>query len=508
MHISYSYKDTLHEEILCPEDCVIGRHEGGVNVDLDLKFDRLVSHRHARLWVKDGKCWIEDLGSRNGTSVNRAKIEPRSAHVLEKNDEIIIGETTVHVDTMPEAIAGEDISNITLTFDAVKPAYKFDAKSHADNDARLAILYELPLEFGAEIQLEVLLGTIVRRLMEVMRCSTRAALVLTDSTTNALLLKAHLPDGKPCVSMTLARRALKEQVGFVWERQGEAAATRALDAVDYAMYAPLLWRGQALGVICVDNYRGHGMFGNDDLRLLVAIAQHAAMAVANQLLQEQLRRESTTKANLLRQFSPKIAERLMKDRGRSTSAGERTDVTILFADVREFSKLTRSIGPESVVELLNAYFAVMSAVVFSHDGTVVQYIGDTMFAVFGSPEPDPEHYEKAMAAAVEIRDKISNLNLARQNEGKKTCNFGIGVHCGEVVHGFIGGAECLAYTVVGDPVNRTARYCSAAKAGEVLISPELYERVWRNIREAEPITVDAKFGEHLSAYRVNSVWKE
>ena len=508
MHISYSYKDILNEEIFCPENCVIGRHEGGVNVDLDLRFDRLVSHRHARLWVKDGKCWIEDLGSRNGTSVNRTKIEPRSARELQTNDEITIGETTVHINSVSEATAGGDISNITLTFDAVKPAYKFDAQSHTDSDARLAILYELPLEFGAEIQLEVLLATIVRRLMEVISASTRAALVLTDPITDTLLLKAHVPAGKPCVSMTLARRALREQVGFVWERQGDPANTRALDAVDYAMYAPLLWRGQALGVICVDNYRGYGVFGNDDLRLLVAIAQHAAMAVANQLLQEQLRRESTTKANLLRQFSPKIAERLLKDRGRATSAGERTDVTILFADVREFSKLTRSIGPESVVEILNTYFAVMSAVVFSHDGTVVQYIGDTMFAVFGSPEPDPEHYEKALAAAVEIRNKISNLNLSRQNETKKTCNFGIGVHCGEVVHGFIGGAESLAYTVVGDPVNRTARYCSAAKAGEVLIGPELYERVWRNIREAEPVTIDAKFGEHLSAYRVKSLWEE
>jgi adenylate cyclase len=358
------------------------------------------------------------------------------------------------------------------------------------------------------MHLDVLLGIIVRRLMEVVRGSARAALVLTDPATDALLLKAHLPTGKPCVSMTLARRALKEQLAFVWRRQSESTATRALDDVDCAMYAPLLWRGQALGVICVDNYGRTHVFDNDDLRLLVAIAQHAAMAVANQLLQEQLRRESIVKANLLRQFSPKIAERLLKYRGPSPSGGERGEVTILFADIREFGKLTRSIGPESVVELLSSYFAAISAIVFSHDGTVVQFVGDTIFAVFGSPEPDPKHYEKATSSAVEMQESILSLNSRREKEGKTSCGFGIGVHCGEVVHGFIGGPECLLYTVVGDPVNRTARYCAAAKAGEVLISPELYERVWRIIRDVEPITIDTKFEERLSAYRVKSVWEQ
>jgi len=508
MHVVYSYKDILQEEVLLGDEIIVGRKEGAVDVNLDLRFDPWVSHRHARIWVRDSACWIEDLGSRNGTSVNGIAMQPGSVRMIDATDEIVIGETTVHVDISTDSINRKDALNITLSLDAVKPAYKFEGHSHPDADHRLAILYELPLQFGVEIQLDVLLGIIVRRLMEVVRGSARAALVLTDPATNALLLKAHLPVGKPCVSMTLARRALKEQVAFVWQRQGESIATRALDDVDCAMYAPLLWKGQALGVICVDNYGHARVFDNDDLRLLVAIAQHAAMAVANQFLQEQLRRESIAKTNLLRQFSPKIAERLLKYRGPSSAGGERSDVTILFADIREFSKLTRSIGPESVVELLNSYFAAMASVVFSHDGTVVQYIGDTIFAVFGSPEPDREHYEKAMCAAVEMQGKISNLNSMREKEGKTICNFGIGVHCGEIVHGFIGGADCFAYTVVGDPVNRTARYCAAAKAGEVLISAELYERVWRIIRDAEPITVDAKFEEHLSAYRVKSLWDQ
>ena len=512
MRVAYAYKDILQEETFLGDEIVIGRYEENIDVDLDLnfRFDRLVSHRHARIWIKDGVCWIEDLGSRNGTLVNGLAMEPHSARIIIANDEISIGETKVHVPFTTEVIDIKEASNITLTLDAVKPVYKWDQHSHRDAEHRLAILYELPLKFGSEIQLDILLGIIVQRLMEVVSGSARAALVLSDPATNALLLKAHLPPGKPCVSMTLARRALNERVAFVWQRQdkNELKTTRALDDVDCAMYAPLLWRGKALGVICVDNYGGTRRFDNDDLKLLVAIAQHAAMAVSNQLLQEQLRQESVAKANLLRQFSPKIAERLRKDRGPVSLGGERTNVTILFADIRGFSKLTRSIGPESLVELLNSYFAAMTSVVFSHDGTVVQYVGDTIFAVFGSPEADPEHYEKALRAAIAMQEKMSSFNSVREQDGKTTCHFGFGVHCGEVVHGFIGGPDCLLFAVLGDPVNRTARYCAAAKSGEVLISPELYERVWRIVRDAESITVDAKFEEHLPAYRVTSLWEQ
>jgi adenylate cyclase len=309
--------------------------------------------------------------------------------------------------------------------------------------------------------------------------------------------------------MTLAQRALTDQVAFLWQpSHSDPNSTQALVSVDCAIYAPLLWRGHALGVICVDNYLSGNVFGKDDLKLVVAIAQHAALAVANHTLQEELRRESTAKANLLRQFPPKIAERLLKNRGQFPSGGERGDVTILFADIRGFSKLSKSMEPEDVVELLNSYFAALTQVVFSHDGTVIQYVGDTVLAVFGSPEPDPMHYEKAVFAALDMQKRIDELSVARTNSGRSGCSFGIGVHCGEVVNGFLGVSDFMGFTVVGDAVIRAARFCAGAKAGAVLISPELYERVWRIIREAEPVTVDAKFEERLPAFLIKSLWTQ
>lgn len=281
MRIVYSYKDILREELVLGEDVVIGRHEAGVDVDLDLQFDHGVSHRHARIWLSAGQYWIEDLGSRNGTSVSGAAIQPGAARVIEPGDEVTIGETIVRVDVAPESNKDADSSTITATLDAVKSAYRIEDSVAADNERRLAIFYELPLQFGGEIQVDALLGMVVRRLLEVIRGSTRGALVLKDSSTGGLLLKAHLPAAKPCISMTLAQRAFQKKVGFVWQRGSDSTATQALESVDAAMYAPMLWKSQVLGVVCVDNQGGSRVFDSDDLRLLLAVAQHAAMAVAN-----------------------------------------------------------------------------------------------------------------------------------------------------------------------------------------------------------------------------------
>jgi adenylate cyclase len=402
MRIVYSYKNILEEEKVFGDDVIVGRLEGGVDIDLDLSFDRWVSHRHARIWVTNGQYWIEDLGSRNGTLINGAAIQRKATRNLQTGDVITIGETVVRVDIPTELPKGEESSNITLTFDAIKPVYSLEEATHLDSERRLAILYELPLQFGGEIQVDQLLQMIVAKLVEIIPGSARASLALRDPETNTLLLKAHVPAGKPSVSITLAQRALENRVGFIWRRGGDSTSTQALNAVDCAMYAPLLWRGEALGVVSVDNYRGNCVFDNDDLKLLVAVAQHVAMAVANQMLQERLRRELTIKSNLLRQFSPKIAERLLGHRGPVRLGGERRMVTVLCSDIRGFTKLAKDAEPEHIVEMLNEYFSALIPIIIGHDGSVDKYMGDAILCVFGSPEPDLNHYEKAVRAAISM----------------------------------------------------------------------------------------------------------
>src|ERR1700733_5589765 len=110
---------------------------------------------------------------------------------------------------------------------------------------------------------------------------------------------------------------MKEHKAFIWKKSTEVDMSKSImqNALEEGMYAPLLWQDEPLGVICGGTMKLGETFTEEDLRLVVVIAQYASMAVAMHRLQATLRRESATKANLMRQFSPKVAERLLTARG-------------------------------------------------------------------------------------------------------------------------------------------------------------------------------------------------
>jgi adenylate cyclase len=179
-------------------------------------------------------------------------------------------------------------------------------------------------------------------------------------------------------------------------------------------------------------------------------------------------------------------------------------VTILCSDIRGFTRISSEMDAEDVVEMLNNYFACLIDPIFQHDGTIDKFVGDSILAVFGSPEPDAQQQEKAVRAAMAMQRAMIQLNETRKARGQVTCEIGIGVHCGEVLHGFIGSHERMEFTVIGDPVNRAARYCDGAGAGEVLISPEVHQRVWK-MMHAEPKEIGTKHEGSFSAFRVRSL---
>jgi adenylate cyclase len=299
---------------------------------------------------------------------------------------------------------------------------------------------------------------------------------------------------------------MSEQKAFIWKRNIEADVSMSVvqNPVDIGMYAPLLWQGEALGVVCGGALKADSTFTEEDLRLLVVVAQYAAMAVGTHRLQASLRRETSAKTNLLRQFSPKIAERLLTHRGRLRLGGDRSEVTILNADIRGFTALASEMDADDVVQMLNDYFAVVVPVLFARNGTIDKYMGDAILAVFGSPEYDRNHHQNAVAAAVEMQAAVEKLNEVRRQQGEPCREFGIGIHCGEVVHGFVGTMDRMEFTVIGDTVNRTARYCAAAAGGEILISSDMYERVWR-AADTERTTIKTKHEGDFVAYRVKSL---
>jgi adenylate cyclase len=427
---------------------------------------------------------------------------------------VSIGRTTLTVELEPppppddtelvEDNAGDSSFTVSRAVDATRP---FVARARGDSAIaarRLELLYELPLHFAAQEKMEGLGDVIARRLVEVIRGAGGGALLLLDPKSGKLLLKgSHYSGSVPPVSERLAHRAMDEGKGFIWKRTEEETAETVTLRHIVGMYAPLIWNNKPLGVVCVSNSQPGASFAEDDLELIAAVARYASMAVAGKQMQEDLKRMSMVRANLIRQFGERIAQRLMDSR-RPRLEGRRSEVTILCSDIRNFTQLTSEMEPDDVVDLLNDYFEKLTPIVFHHAGTIDKYVGDAILAVFGSPDPDDEQHAKGVRAALEMQDALRELNKTRAAQKRVVCEMGIGVHCGNVLHGFIGTEGRMDFTVIGDAVNLATRYCAGAGPGEVLVSKALQERLW-NMIQSERRTFTDKHGTTFEGYRVLSL---
>ena len=143
--------------------------------------------------------------------------------------------------------------------------------------------------------------------------------------------------------------------------------------------------------------------------------------------------------------------------GRVTLNGELKEVTVLFADLRDFTRLVETIPPREVVTVINTYFESMSAAIVSHHGLVLQFIGDEIEAVFGAPVALENHQQCAIDAALEMRTRLSQVNLNLANQGYQPLRHGIGLHTGKVVAANIGSTQRLSYAMVGETVNIASR---------------------------------------------------
>jgi adenylate cyclase len=369
------------------------------------------------------------------------------------------------------------------------------------------MLYELPLQFAAESDLQKLYKLILDRVIELTPGAVRGALLVKDPHDGKLGLRASIPLDAPPISRTLIRRVAREQVGFIWgdketDHQSLSESMAAI-RIRTGMYAPLVWEGDTVGVLFVDNPNTRAAFHQEDLQFLLSVAHYAASAVANQLLQNEITQNNLTLQHLLANFSPKLRNRLLeKSRaGRLQPGGEKSEVTILLSDLRGFTRTSASLDAQVVVDMLNDYFQVLGEEIFRHDGTIDKFIGDAILAVFGSPEPDPEHPLKAVSAAIEMQRKMSAVNARRKAAGLPFCDLGVGVYTGEVLHGFIGAEERLEYTVIGDAVNKTSRYCDGAAASEILLGPRTAREVAGRV-PMEERTISTKHEGTLPAFAV------
>ena len=150
--------------------------------------------------------------------------------------------------------------------------------------------------------------------------------------------------------------------------------------------------------------------------------------------------------------------------------GEKRNITILISDVRGFSSLCERLSPEQVVTILNIYLGAMAEIITGYRGSINEFIGDAILAVFGAPVAGEDHGERAVACALAMQLAMDGVNATLVAQGLPALEMGIGVHTGEVVVGNIGSSKRAKYGVVGSHVNLASRIESYTVGGQVLIS--------------------------------------
>ena len=184
---------------------------------------------------------------------------------------------------------------------------------------------------------------------------------------------------------------------------------------------------------------------------------------------------------LERMVSPAVLDQINPDS--LQIGGQQRDITVLFADIRGFTTYSEKHTPEDLVAVLNRYLAAGAEAVLAQEGTVDKFLGDAVMAWFNAPIPQADHTLRAVRAALELKAAVEKLHAELPPEAH--LSFGVGIHYGEAVLGWIGTEKRLEFTAIGDSVNTAKRIQENAAKNQILISKEAYERV-KNDVDAKP----------------------
>ncbi|MFN8411300.1 MAG: adenylate/guanylate cyclase domain-containing protein [Anaerolineales bacterium] len=210
--------------------------------------------------------------------------------------------------------------------------------------------------------------------------------------------------------------------------------------------------------------------------------------------------------NLFSRFiSPEMVDQMMSTQDLN-SLNKRSDVSIIFSDIRGFTTLSEKLAPEDVVALLNPYLEAMSEVIYKHGGTVDKYEGDAIIAFFGEPVHYADHAARALRASLDMRKSLEALRKKWAEEGRPNqIEMGIGINSGEVFVGLLGSAQRINYTVIGDNANLASRLQDLTKtyAWPILISESTYQSVKDEFETefADAVTVKGKT-QPVNVYKV------
>ncbi len=480
----------------------IGRHPGQ-NVQV---MDRLVSKQHC-IVSRSATGWeIADAGSRNGTFVNNKRIE--GTHELQPGDRVMVGATRItfedddhevpeEVLDITESASSPLIQSVVDPSEALEflPASMIEEQDDLRRDyEKLRFAYQLHREIALELDLTNLLQTIMEMVMAFLPAVDRAMVLLKkDDEAGLYVAKKHYRPGvdesvRMTVSSTIVNRIVQEKKAIlsndaIVDDRFDGAHSIVLQGIRSAMGVPMLGRDQqVLGILMVDSLKKIGAFTERDLNTVQGFAAQAAASIENTFMARRIEEEAATRGKLQRFLSPNLVNRVLAGELRLEKGGAPKDVAILFSDIRKFTELSERHAPGQIIDLLNAYFERQAEIVFDYEGTLDKFIGDALMALWGAPISGEKDALNATMAAIRMQQAMREFNVEAEAIIGEGIGVGIGIDAGPVVAGLMGSNQTMNYTVIGSHVNRSARLCSAAKAGEIIVS----QSVWEEVRDQVP----------------------
>jgi adenylate cyclase len=491
--------------------CTIGRAPDNCVV-LD---DPRASRHHAFIKSEDGTFTLVDGAIMNGQlrrSANKVFVngEPRFEQPLSNGDRITIGASTLRFEQQAEERAPDvkyddkplghtqlliSANDVMATVLRSKPSASVALPSR-DKEIEelrrkadiLAVLYEMSKTLGSVFDLNAIFAKATDIIFRVTPADRVVALLsdgkvgdkqedvnLTPIATRARDEKLEAHAKKLTIGRTITRKVMKDRVALLSQDAAADAQFAGVESivsqgVRSTICAPLIAESGVHGAIYADRLDPFAAFTPDDLELISAVAAQTAVAVENVRAHERLAREEVARANYGR-FLPEYVVRQMLENPESFKlGGVNQTITVLFADIRGFTRLSEHAAPERVVHLLNKYFSAMTDIIFAHGGTLDKYIGDGLMALFGAPTATPDDATNALNAAVAMQRRILGINDDLRGEGLPEIGVGIGLHTGEATVGYIGSERRSEYTAIGDTVNTASRLESNSKGGQILIS--------------------------------------
>jgi adenylate cyclase len=503
------YFDTQYE---LPEGVTsLGRADEN---DIVLSGD-LVSRRHARIEVQGGEVSVEDLGSRNGCRVNGEPLKGTRI-VLKVGDTVTVGENSVAI-RQPAAVENARTEVVHAVVPGVRRfAQDFDVASalvveksanesellraldnvmpftpgaeapvgDGDKTPRpipypsLALLYKTAEKLATARSLPEFLEDTADRLMERVNGTTAVVLLRQPSGTlvpAAVRHRGTLSKGEVPVSDAIIEEALRKKAALAVAaaKDDERFATRdsvVLYNVDQVLCIPIGPASAFVGVLYL-NCSGQDRAVLESLLDACNAVGHLIAAGVEKFRVSGVGEDRLRKA-LERFHAPQIVEQRIQEiarqgGGKITSMEEKT-LTALFADIAGFTQLTHKLSPAAVVEILDTFYRLMSELIFSFEGTVDKFMGDSVMALFGAPYSKGDDAVRAVRTALAMRAEWQKAMTRRPP--KERCALRIGINTGKALAGTIGAEARLDYTAIGEPVNVASWVSETAAPGQVLIT--------------------------------------